>query len=117
MGKIAVVRVRGRVHVRRDIERALEQLNLRKKHCAAIVEETPAIMGQLKKVQSFVTWGPVSEDVAKKLSARACGDGRWFALQPPRKGYGRKGVKLPFAVGGALGDRGEKINDLLLRMV
>jgi large subunit ribosomal protein L30 len=36
-------------------------------------------------------------------------------LHPPRKGY--KGVKRPFSLGGALGYRGSKINDLLRRMV
>jgi len=114
--KIAIVRVRGQVRIRHDIKRALEQLNLSKRHHATIVEESPSIAGQLRKVQSFVTWGPVNDETAKKLAPRARGDGRWFALPPPRKGYGRKGIKMPFKNGGALGDRGEKINDLLMRM-
>ncbi len=41
----------------------------------------------------------------------------YFCLNPPRKGFGRKGIKVAFAVGGALGYRGEKINDLILRML
>ena len=36
-------------------------------------------------------------------------------LSPPRKGY--EGIKRPFSLGGALGYRGEKINDLLRRMI
>jgi large subunit ribosomal protein L30 len=36
-------------------------------------------------------------------------------LHPPRKGY--EGIKRPFSLGGALGYRGEKINDLLRRMI
>ncbi len=117
MAKLAIVRVRGQVRMNRSIARAFEQLNLCKRHHATIVEESPAVLGQLRKVQSYATWGPVSDEVAKKLAARARGNGKWFALQPPRKGYGRKGVKMPFAKGGALGNRGEKINDLLMRMV
>jgi len=117
MVKIAIVRVRGQVRIRHDMVRAMEQLNLRKRHHATIVEESPSVAGQLRKIQNFVTWGPVSEDTVKKMAPRARGDNRWYALPPPRKGYGRKGIKLPFAKGGALGDRGEKINDLLLRMV
>jgi large subunit ribosomal protein L30 len=117
MAKLAVIRVRGQARIHRGIVRALEQLNLCKRNYATIVEESPAVLGQLKKVQSYATWGPVSDDVAKKLAARARGDGRWFALQPPRKGYGRKGIKMPFSKGGALGNRGEKINDLLMRMI
>ncbi len=40
-----------------------------------------------------------------------------FRLHPPRKGYDRGGIKKPFVVGGALGYRGEKINDLLNKMM
>jgi large subunit ribosomal protein L30 len=40
-----------------------------------------------------------------------------FRLKPPRKGFGRKGIKKTFVQGGALGDRKEKINDLIKRMV
>ncbi|MFQ5552787.1 MAG: 50S ribosomal protein L30 [Thermoplasmata archaeon] len=38
-----------------------------------------------------------------------------FRLSPPRKGY--EGVKRSFRDGGALGDRGAAINELLLRMM
>jgi len=36
-------------------------------------------------------------------------------LHPPRKGY--EGVKRPFTLGGALGYRGDKIKDLIRRMI
>ena len=36
-------------------------------------------------------------------------------LHPPRKGY--EGIKRAFTVGGALGYRGKKINELLTRMI
>lgn len=35
-------------------------------------------------------------------------------LHPPKKGY--EGIKRPFSLGGALGYRGNKINDLVKRM-
>jgi len=38
-----------------------------------------------------------------------------FRLSPPRKGY--EGVKRSYKEGGALGYRGEKINELLIRML
>jgi large subunit ribosomal protein L30 len=38
-----------------------------------------------------------------------------FRLAPPRKGY--EGIKNPYSVGGALGYRGEAINDLINRML
>ena len=41
----------------------------------------------------------------------------FFKLNPPRKGFERKGIKVPFAQGGVLGYRKDKINDLLERMI
>ena len=41
----------------------------------------------------------------------------FFKLHPPLKGFERKGVKTPFSMGGALGYRREKINDLIMRMI
>jgi len=38
-----------------------------------------------------------------------------FRLHPPSKGY--EATKLPFKMGGSLGYRGEKINDLIRRMM
>ena len=40
-----------------------------------------------------------------------------FTLHPPRGGFERKGIKKSFNIGGALGYRGQKINDLIKRMV
>ena len=41
----------------------------------------------------------------------------FFRLSPPVKGFDRKGIKVQFSLGGALGYRKEKINDLIKRMV
>jgi len=40
-----------------------------------------------------------------------------FRLKPPIKGFERKGIKVPFSMGGVLGYRKEKINDLIIRML
>tara|TARA_Y100000310_G_scaffold345598_1_gene467056 strand:- start:5116 stop:5586 length:471 start_codon:yes stop_codon:yes gene_type:complete len=40
-----------------------------------------------------------------------------FRLMPPRKGFERKGIKKQFSMGGALGYRGEKMKELLERMI
>jgi large subunit ribosomal protein L30 len=42
---------------------------------------------------------------------------RPFRMRPPSKGYGRAGIKKSFKVGGALGYRGEAINELIERML
>ena len=113
--KIAIVRVRGQVHVRHDVKFALRTLGLLQKNHCAVVEDSPSMKGTLAKVKHYVTWGPVTEQTLVALEKR--GGKKGFALNPPRKGYGRKGIKIQFKVGGALGDRGEKINDLIMRMV
>ncbi len=41
----------------------------------------------------------------------------FFRLNPPTKGYAPKGTKKPFSLGGALGYRKDKINDLIQRML
>tara|TARA_Y100000310_G_scaffold138289_2_gene137234 strand:+ start:35989 stop:36465 length:477 start_codon:yes stop_codon:yes gene_type:complete len=41
----------------------------------------------------------------------------FFKLSPPVKGFERKGVKVPYSLGGVLGYRKDKINELVLRMV
>jgi len=40
-----------------------------------------------------------------------------FRLRPPSKGFERKGIKKPYTEGGALGYRGDAINELLKRMI
>lgn len=42
---------------------------------------------------------------------------QFFKLNPPQKGFERKGTKKAFTIGGALGYRKEKINDLIQRMI
>ena len=41
----------------------------------------------------------------------------FFRLNPPRKGFESKGTKKHFSLGGALGYRKDKINDLIKRML
>lgn len=41
----------------------------------------------------------------------------FFKLMPPRQGFESKGIKIQFSLGGALGYRKDKINDLIKRMI
>jgi len=41
----------------------------------------------------------------------------FFRLKPPEKGFERKGIKKPFSMGGSLGYRKDKVNDLIQRMI
>lgn len=112
---IAIVLVRGIVGTSEQTRSTLRMLRLdRKNHCV-IVAKTPSFLGMTQKVKDYITWGDVDAETIALLKKKM--ENGVIRLQPPRKGFGRKGIKVPFSVGGALGYRGEKINDLLKRMV
>lgn len=117
---IAVVLIRGLIGSRTNIRDTLVMLRLRRRNACVLVPNTPAIKGMLKKAKDYITWGEINADTQKKLdSARKKSEGKMplYHLNSPRKGYGRKGVKVGFTIGGALGNRSEKINDLIERMI
>jgi large subunit ribosomal protein L30 len=122
---VAVIRVRGKIGLTYKIEDTLSMLNLHRKNYMSVYPKNPKIMGMIRKVKDFVTFGTIEpsvlEDVKKRHAEKDPRDPKkhkkYFRLNPPKKGYGRKGIKKSFAVGGALGDRKDKINDLILRMI
>ena len=112
--KLAIVRIRGDTRKTSKVSDTFKLLNLNKKNHCVILEEAPHLKGMLRVIEPFATWGPVDEKTTIALKKK--GD-KIFCLNPPRKGYGRKGVKMPFRKGGAYGNRAEKINDILMRMM
>ena len=115
MSKIIVVQIRGVIGVSQNLKDALKHLKLGKVNNCRVIDESPATLGILNKVKHLITWGTIGDETLKLLKNK--GEGPAYALHPPRKGYGRKGVKIPFVQGGAYGDRKEKINDLIKRML
>jgi large subunit ribosomal protein L30 len=62
------------------------------------------------------------EELAQKIieeqtTLKKLGIKKVFRLKPPTKGFGRKGIKKTFKEGGALGNRGKKINELIQKMM
>lgn len=111
----AAVLIRGLIGVKPEVRATLHMLRLRKKHTAIVVDESKATYtGMLEKSKDMITYGPVSDAVAKKLQARMK-DGVAH-LAPPRGGFGRKGIKLPYSTGGALGKR-DSMDKLLEAML
>ncbi|MCX8170469.1 MAG: 50S ribosomal protein L30 [Candidatus Bathyarchaeota archaeon] len=64
---LAVIRVRGTVNVRKDIEDTLKMLNLTHSCHATLIDNRPSYLGMLQKVQNQTTWGEVSKEVITML--------------------------------------------------
>jgi len=112
---IAIIRIAGKVKVRKDIEETLHRLRLRRKYaCVVIDENRPEIMGMLRKVRNYVAYGKISEEMLKELRKKRGKKGKvFFRLHPPRGGIKSK-EHFPR---GVLGDHGDKINELIKRML
>lgn len=142
MSKIAIVRVRGSVNLSKEVKDTLNLLRLYKKNYCAVVEDSPSYKGMIDKVKDYIAYGEIEDSTYKELLEKRSEEykGReedrngkikyggfvtangknikpFFRLSPPRKGFGRKGIKVSFKAHGALGYRGEKINELLKRMI
>ena len=134
--------VRGSIDVNKEIKHTLKILRLYKKNYCVVVDSAPGVMGMIKKVKNYVTFGEIDKETYNLLIEKKGEEykGRetdkkgkieykkfivinnkkykpFFRLQPPKKGFGRKGIKVDFKIGGALGDRKEKINELIKRMI
>lgn len=115
--QIAIILIRSTIGCTSQVKATLKMLNLIKKNNCVVVPATPSYLGMIKKIKDIVTWGIVNEEALAALKKRQEKELPFYRLCPPRKGYGRKGIKVPFAVGGGLGDRKDKISELIMRMV
>jgi len=65
--RLVVVRIRGTVGVRRDVEHTLKLLRLVRKFHAVIIDDRPDYMGMLQKVKDYVTWGEIDAETLAEL--------------------------------------------------
>jgi large subunit ribosomal protein L30 len=63
----AVIRIKGPSHIRKDIEITLKLLRLHKANHCVLVPEKKEMLGMLKKCESAITWGKISEEMLTKL--------------------------------------------------
>ncbi len=140
--KIAVVRVRGLTGIRRSVKDTLSMVRLYRKNFCIFLEDTPTNRGMVEKIKDYVTFGMVDEakfqEYYTKRGEEFLGKTEsknksiqyhtfvtlnnknfkpFLRLNSPKSGFGRKGLKLTFLQGGALGNRGDKISDLIERML
>jgi large subunit ribosomal protein L30 len=115
--KLAVILVRGLVELKQEVKDTLRMLNLQKKNACVILDDTRVVRGMLKKVESYVTFGEVSDEVVALLKEKRPSSKKFYSLHPPRGGFERRGIKKPFNLKGALGYRADKINVLIKKMI
>jgi len=124
MTKIAIIRIKGKIGIKKEINETLNRLRLRKKYACVVIEDTKENLGMIKRVHSFVAYGNIDDKTYQELiSKRGKKDFNnkdknaikpFFRLHPPRKGIKSK---LHVEEGGVLGNHKEKINDLIRRML
>lgn len=117
MAKLAIIRIRTSIDQTNQVKETLRRLNVAEKYHCSIAEDTPSLRGMLHKVSHMVTWGEINDTTLKQLHDKKGKDSKYYRMHPPRKGIGKRGIKLPFSQRGAYGNRGEKINDLVARML
>ncbi len=138
---IAVIRIKGLINIEEGMKETLHRLRLRRKYNCIIMPENEESMKILKKIRSFVAYGKISDETLKKLIEEraepvpgSSGKSRkinaeavmkeiksgktesikaYFRLHPPRGGIKSK-IHFPR---GVLGDNGDKINNLIARML
>jgi len=116
--KLGVVRIRGSIRVSTKIKDTLKMLNLNKVNTCVILEDTPVNKGMIMKAKDYITWGILNSETENLLSKiKNTKKDHVFRLNPPKGGFERKGIKQPFKTGGALGNRKEKINILIKKMI
>ena len=140
---IILIRIRGEVNVNRDVKETLNRMRLRKKYsCVVLLNPREEQLGMIKKIKDFVAFGKINTetfekliekrgqviDSKKKINAKEVAKefekGKkmeelnlkpFFRLHPPRGGIDSK---KHFGVAkGVLGNHGDKINELLERML
>ncbi len=142
----AVIRVRGRIGLKKEVKDTFQMLRLPKSFSCIFVPENPVYNGMVKKVKDYAIFGPISEDALKEvLSARLVRkDGKkvdsklvdkvvntlksgkllkdveeivpYLRLHPPLKGFRRGGIKKTVKQGGDLGFH-ESVDSLIKRMI
>ncbi len=116
--KLAGILIRGLININPDIKKTLYLLRFRKKHTCVVIADTAVNKGMLVRCKDYVTWGEIDEETLKELqNKRKIKYEKLYHLQSPRGGFERKGIKKPYSEGGVLGYRGEKISDLVKRMI
>lgn len=137
---ICLIRISGDVKLDHGVRETLNRLRLGRKYACVVINPKKEEIGMINKARNFIAFGTIENNVFEKLiekrgkridkkkmiDAKKVIEGLdkgkkyeelnlkpFFRLHPPRGGIDSK-IHFPK---GVLGDNGEKINDLLVRML
>ncbi len=112
---ITVIRITGDVNLSGDIRETFNRLKLRRKYSCIVLNPNKEQEGMISKVKDLVAFGEINDETLKKLREKrgTKAHPNFFRLHPPRGG-----IKTKFHFPkGVLGNHGDKINDLIGRML
>jgi large subunit ribosomal protein L30 len=121
----AIVRLRGGVRTKPEINDTLDLLHMNRVNHCVVVKEDPHYRGMIQKVKDYVAWGIKEKtafgsikEFAKAVNAGSAslkdlGIKPVFRLHPARKGL--KSTKKSVPQGGVLGFH-KSMNDLITKM-
>ncbi len=139
----AAILIRSTIGMNPEIKETLKRLNLERKNSLVLLEENKVVEGMLKKAESYITYGKVSEDFARMLveekgeEVKEVQDRKpkqkvkkhykfkelfgkkikpAIRLHPPRGGFERRGIKKSYSEKGVLGFR-DNIEELIKKMM
>ena len=110
----AVIRIRGSVNVRKEINDTLDMLKLKSVNNCVVLPETSVYLGMIRKAKDYITLTNLLEKRSNVKEEDIEKEKPVFRLNPPRGGF--KSIRLPYPKGD-LGNRKEEINKLLERMI
>lgn len=114
--KIAIIRIKGPIKVKREMNDTMNMLRLRRKNVCVIIENTKQNLGMIKKVENYVAYGEIDEETLKLLvEKRGKKNKPFFRLHPPRGGF-KKSTRSLWPRG-IRGNQGKEINKLIKRML
>lgn len=64
---LVILRIRGEVGIRKELEYVFKLLHLTRKNHATIIEGTPSYLGMIQKIKDYATWGEASSDTISHI--------------------------------------------------
>lgn len=134
----AVIKIRSTINAQKEVVDTLKMLHLYRVNNCTLVPQNKSYQGMLQKAKDYITWGEIDEETLKNMlkqrvtvtkgnrdtiikdllnEKKKLGEvsNPVICLHPPLKGY--RGIKKSYTMGGSLGYRGSRINELIMRMV